>query len=143
MKIKHIVFILIGALAVQLVVNREVIAADNYTVQIVDKVSTPGDSETLSALKNVDSHMDKARPVRFFLYFKTAENAQAAAKELSETGYSIAPLHINGSSKEWSVVASKVMVPTENELHQIRVSMEGLTKQFAGDYDGWESAVVK
>lgn len=83
---------------------------------------------------------DSTKPhnVDFFFYRITSEEAAYnLAARLKSEGYDCSVfLYTEG---DWTCVASKVMVPTLDNIESLRKNFERLARQHDGVYDGWET----
>ena len=101
------------------------------------------DAQVIAQLKKAGSNLAKPHPIDFSLYVPTRDAAERAAAKVRALGCGIKRIDPAASGPGWLVLATKTIVPTEPELTKLRNEFESLAKIEKGDYDGWESEVVK
>jgi hypothetical protein len=104
----------------------------------------PGpDAWVLSKLRQAGSDLNKAHPIEFFLYFPSSEAADRVAAKLESQGFTVKS-GVNPKSKDqWSVAATKSLVPELAEMVRLRSTLGELAATEHGSYDGWGTEVVK
>ena len=75
----------------------------------------------------------------FYLYFRTPEDADAAAATLNTEGYATraAPSAAPESERPWLVLASREGVAIDDA----EPLFQKLAERYDGEYDGWGAAV--
>ena len=100
------------------------------------------DQQVLDELRKAGSDLNKPHKIDFYLYFPTKEKANTAAEEISKQGLS-ADVRTAATGSDWLCLGRKEMVPKHADLVGLRRFFEEITKKRNGEYDGWETAVVK
>lgn len=83
-------------------------------------------------------------PSFFYFYFPSDKKADAneLGKKMRSSGYDVKIHQLEAGvnpSEEWSVVASKAILPKElQNLDKIDSEMDALAEEYGGDYDGRE-----
>ena len=101
------------------------------------------DAQVIAQLKKAGSNVSKPHPIEFYLYFPTREAAERVAGKVRALGCGIKRVDPAASGPGWLVLATKTMVPIEAELVKLRKEFEFLAKVEKGEYDGWETQVLK
>jgi len=96
------------------------------------------DIAVINLMNRFHSDTSKLRPIYFYLYFPTKENALAVQAELISAGFA-ADVNEGVTKSDWLCLATKKMVSNEKELTTLRRYFMTLTKKFNGNYDGWET----
>lgn len=102
-----------------------------------------GDAKVISALQDAGSDLSKPHQIEFFLLFPDAERAQAATTELMRRGYDTAPPEKSPEHETWTVYASRRMLPELDLITASTQDLDALAARHGGDFDGWETAIVK
>jgi len=113
-------------------------------------VDRQGDRQLLAALASHGSNLAKPAHTIHFLYFKSMDAANAAARELETSGYQNLQVHRAPSKSLWrrlfgphqySCIAETHAVPSESGVFATSDQMNALAEKFGGEYDGWEASV--
>ena len=99
------------------------------------------DSDVIAALQSAGSDLSKPHPIDFFLYFPSQSSADQVSKTLAAQGDSTSVEASEDS--QWLVLANRQLVPTDSALAKIRSDLTALASAQGGEYDGWESMVVR
>ncbi|HEV7426567.1 MAG TPA: ribonuclease E inhibitor RraB [Thermoanaerobaculia bacterium] len=100
------------------------------------------DASVLQQLASAGDDPAKSRIVNFYLYFPTEKAAQAAAAEIAQSGF-LPVVRPAAKGPEWLCFATKSTVPTLEALHVARKQLNDAAQRNGGEYDGWESPVLK
>lgn len=106
------------------------------------------DQRVIQALANAGSDISRPTDIVFYLYIPKQEDAEKCFAALWNLGYranlSQPPGSLpNGTAESrWGVVSHLEAVPSSAALTAARQLMETLAAECAGEYDGWEAAVV-
>lgn len=100
------------------------------------------DQIALNHLKKAGSDLSKPHTIEFFLYFSTERLARQAADELKKMGCKV-KVELDKDDAIWGCAAIKEMIPKRAELVRLRKYFKVIAKKFKGEYDGWETGVVK
>ena len=103
-----------------------------------------GDQLIVQRLRRLGVDVSQPREVVHFVYFPTEEDAEAAASELREDGYTV---EVQPSAdaetsppNPWLALARKNAVVDEASVEVMRPRFEALAAARSGEYDGWEAA---
>jgi len=114
--------------------------------------SHEGDLQVLAAMASHGADLSKPAHTIHYLYFKTLENANAAADELRVSGYETVKVHRSPptsiweklfGSKTFSCIAETHTVPSQSSVFATTDRMNALTTKLGGEYDGWEASIEK
>lgn len=100
------------------------------------------DSQVLVQLRKAGSNISKPHEIEFFLYFKTKDSATRASGLVAKEGCRVA-VEPGADHTSWLCDGRKRMVPRLSALVRLRKRFEGIARKYGGEYDGWETAVVK
>lgn len=103
---------------------------------------TDPDQQVLDQLKAAGSDLNKPHKVEFFQYFPSEDVAKSVAADLKGEGLTF-EIRTAAMGPGWLCLGTKEMVPKHSELVRLRRMFEALAKRLNGEYDGWETAVVK
>jgi len=101
------------------------------------------DAQVIAQLKKAGSNLKKPHAIDFYLYFPTREAAERVATKVRALRCEIKRVDPAASGASWLVLAAKSIVPAEAELVSLRNQFEALAKAENGEYDGWETQVVR
>lgn len=100
------------------------------------------DQMVLEQLKKAGSDLSKPHNLEFFIYFSTKVDAMEIAQRIKEAGFAV-DVKQAAQGPGWLCVATKMMIPELAALQKIRRDFSTLAATKRGEYDGWETAVVK
>jgi hypothetical protein len=109
------------------------------------------DQLVLETLAKHGSDLTKPHPITYYFYFPSRQIAQTVAERLEKSGFSIQEIapapapwwkRIFGP-KSWSCIVERDIVPAAETVFHITDNFNAIAAEFGGEYDGWESAVVK
>lgn len=97
--------------------------------------------DIVKQLKRVKSDLSKSHGFDFYLYFPTRYEANEATIELLMEGLTceVKP----GVTNDWLCLASIQLVPEVTELARLENIFVTIAAAHNGEYDGWESNVIK
>lgn len=99
------------------------------------------DENTLAQLVKAGSNLSKPHEIDHWLYFKSQRDAETAAKELQNKGFSA--VSVAASRHEWRVKAHNRLVPSHAAVAANTALLESVASTNSGEYDGWETQVVE
>jgi len=99
---------------------------------------TGPDSAVIALMSRYKSDLSKIRPIYFYIYFPTEEDALKAKSELLINEFTV-DLDKSSFYSQWLCLASKEMTADDIELTKLRQYFTTLAKNFNGNYDGWET----
>jgi hypothetical protein len=100
------------------------------------------DQQVLDQLREAGSDLSKPHPLEFYLYFPTEESAHQAAERIVDDGFSV-EVKRAAQRADWLCYVTKRMAPKRTEIAAIGQRFRALAREFGGEYDGWETEVVK
>ena len=98
--------------------------------------------EVLDQLSEMGSDTTQPHGFNFYLYVPTQEAARQAADKVRESEFA-AEVMPGPSGSNWLCRASITIVPAIAPLDEIGSFFEQVAAALHGDFDGWESDVVK
>lgn len=99
-------------------------------------------TEISEQLTRVGSDLSKAHSFDFYLYLPFEGAAIQVAGRLEERGFAT-EVEREGTGTEWICRATKIMIPDESVLREYGTWFGSLVDAFGGEFDRWESHVVK
>ena len=98
--------------------------------------------DIIQQLQRRRSNLSKSHDFDFYLYFPTQYEANQAVIELLLEGL-ICEVKPGAMDNNWLCLASIQMVPDVNELVRLESTFETIATMHHGEYDGWESNILK
>jgi hypothetical protein len=102
--------------------------------------STDMGAQILDMLGRHGSDLVQPHSFDFYLYFPDKAAADAASMELRAQRFEV---RLEADEENWLCLATKLMPPDEDILDQLAEWLEDLAEQHGGEFDGWETAIVK
>lgn len=103
-----------------------------------------GDEALLGLLEVGGSDLSKPHEIDFFLYFPFAGYAWLAAKLITKAGFQTEVTKLdNAGWHKWKLQATKTIIPKSWTLRSLRIVFSIIAAVGLGEYDGWETGVVK
>ncbi len=97
------------------------------------------DSVVVDNLREAGSDLSRPHAIDFNLYVPTEDAATKIEKQLGAQGFEVI---VDQNDEDWSVTATKKMVPDPDEITKVGNSLRKLAEAEGGEYDGWGAAVV-
>ena len=101
------------------------------------------DEKVLAQLKKAGSDLSKPHTIQFYLYFPSAEAANAAAVKVQTLSFAVVRVDKAAKGDDWLLLASKRMVPGKEAITKVSSELTAVAKDGKGDYDGWEAQVTE
>ena len=99
-------------------------------------------AEVLGQLRRMGSDVSKPHSFDFYLYVPTELAARQAAEKVRQSKFAAEVLP-GASGRDWLCRATVTIVPEVAPLDDIGGFFEQIAAALDGDFDGWESDVVK
>jgi hypothetical protein len=106
-----------------------------------DTQASNSDAAVIEQLREAGSNLEKPHPIEFFLYFPTEAAAESACETLRSRDFSVS-VRPSASTSEFLCFATKLLIPTIDELSRLTTELDTLASELGGEYDGWGSPVV-
>lgn len=97
------------------------------------------DEDALTELMQV-SDVTLPHVIKHFLYFPSDETAKMAGASLRERGFDVND-GLGTICGSWAVLAMSMVVPSLNNICELRALLSALADTLGGEYDGWEAEV--
>ena len=91
-------------------------------------------------MRRLGCDFSRPRIIDTYLYFPAHQDAELAGAQLRAMGFHVEIEH-SAVGTDWLCLASKSMMPEQETLSRLRVSLTELAYVFRGAYDGWETQV--
>lgn len=102
------------------------------------------DSKVVEALKKSGDLAQIKRRIDHWAYFKSKSNAEAFIDWVVEQGFSLESMdQTRSSSGDWMVQFHRLDSPELYTINGITYSLRHKAIELEGEYDGWETSVVK
>jgi uncharacterized protein (TIGR01619 family) len=96
------------------------------------------------ALKKQGDKLETAREIQHWAYFPTAESRSAFIKAASVSGFvESGTTSLVDEQGRHRVLLSRTDVPSYSEIDGVTLPLFELAKQFGGEYDGWETRIIR
>lgn len=104
----------------------------------------PGSSDAavIAQLRTAGSDLSRPHPIDFYLYFPNREAAGRISRTLSSKGFE-ASIEPSARGTDWLVLAKKQVVPTQTAMERLSAELEVIAASEKGEYDGWETMVIR
>jgi hypothetical protein len=99
-------------------------------------------AEVLGQLRRTGSDIARPHSFDFYLYVPTELAARQAAEKVRESKFTAEVLP-GASGSDWLCRATVTIVPEVAPLDDIHSFFEQVAAALHGDFDGWESDVIK
>ena len=99
------------------------------------------DASTLAELARAGSDLGRSHEMEFFLYLPDRGSADAVAAQLEAEGFAVG-VSAAEDAGDWLCLATRMMVPTLDELQRLRRHLAAVAESREGAYDGWGATVV-
>jgi hypothetical protein len=107
-----------------------------------NQVAANLDEQTLDQLRRAGGDLSKSTEVINYLYLQMESSAREASAELIDAGYRL-DVQQAATGSAWLALARIDMVPSPDNIRQMRARFESLASRLGGEYDGWEAAVTR
>ncbi len=97
----------------------------------------------LDQLRAAGSDLSRPHPMEFYLFFPTEELAHRVAERIADNGFRVEVKKTPQGRPAWMCYVTKSMVPRHAEIAAIGKRFSAIAQEFGGEYDGWETEVVK
>lgn len=101
------------------------------------------DALVIDNLRAAGSDLGKPHEIDFWLYFPSKSSATAAAAEMRSVGYLVLSVDQQPGRADWRLRAQRRMLPRLDSMVATTRTLEAIAQRNGGDYDGWETAVVR
>jgi hypothetical protein len=103
------------------------------------------DQKVLDQLREAGSDLSKPHDLEFFLYFPDQEAAGIAAERIKTSGAGgfMAEVKRAPQGEIWMCYVTRKMVPEGAKIALIGERFSALAQELGGEYDGWETSLVK
>jgi hypothetical protein len=103
------------------------------------------DQRVLDQLREAGSDLSKPHDLEFFLYFPNQEAAGIAAERIRTSGAGgfAAEVKRAPQGEAWLCYVTRKMVPEGTKIALIGERFSALAQELGGEYDGWETSLVK
>jgi hypothetical protein len=103
------------------------------------------DQRVLDQLREAGSDLSKPHDLEFFLYFPNQEAAAIAADRIRTSGAGgfMAEVRRSPQGDAWVCYVTRKMVPEGAKIALIGERFRVLAQELGGEYDGWETSLVK
>ena len=99
-------------------------------------------AEVLTQLRQMGSDTSKPHGFDFYLYLPTEAVARQAGQRLTNSNYKV-EIRPGAKGSNWLCLATTTLTPDTAPLTDIGQLFTQLAQEFHGDFDGWESDVIK
>jgi len=104
----------------------------------------PGpDAAVIEQLRTAGSDLSKPHFVEFYLYVPTQAAAERVATRVRDMGCDVSRVDAAALGPGWLVLATKTLIPSESAMVELRRQFDLIVTAENGEYDGWETQVVK
>ena len=102
------------------------------------------DSKVVKSLVDNGDNLTKSRKVEHFAYFKSQNESEEFKVEIEKKGYLIIEIGKNSIGEyPHKVLFWKDQFVDLESINQVTKSLKDIAKKYKGEYDGWETVVIK
>ncbi len=101
------------------------------------------DARVIEQLRRAGSNLSKPHAVDFYIYLPHREAAESVASQLNKQGYYVAVRPASKGKMPWLALATRSMLVTVGSIGQSASLIRQVIAPHKGEYDGWETAVVR
>ena len=102
-----------------------------------------GDQKVVLSLKNAGDKLEKPRQVDHWIYFDTKKDRDKFLEYIKSEKFKIEEHTGEKKDKNLTAHISRVDKVDLQSIYAITEHLRKIAAQFKGDYDGWETFVVK
>jgi len=103
-----------------------------------------GDEALLGLLEVKGSDLSQPHKIDFFLYFPFGGYTRLAAKLIAQAGFRTEVTKFDNAGRhKWDLQATKTMIPKSWTLRRLRIVFSIIAAVGLGEYDGWQTDLVK
>jgi regulator of RNase E activity RraB len=110
---------------------------------VAQSVAEQQDAHVIENLRAAGADLSKPHDIDFFLMLPNQAQAQAAAADMEQLGYTVVTVEVSPQHLLWEVYATRRMVPQLEAMTAITRTLEALASKYGGYYDGWGTAAVE
>jgi hypothetical protein len=99
-------------------------------------------TEVLTQLRRNGSDTSKAHDFDFYLYLPAEAAARQAGQRLTTSNYHV-EVRPAAKGTDWLCLAKTTLTPDTAPLAEIGTLLTKLAQDFGGEFDGWESDIIK
>jgi hypothetical protein len=99
-------------------------------------------TEVLTQLRRDGSDTSKPHGFDFYFYFPTEAAARQASERLTQDTYRV-DVRPAAKGTSWLCLAKTTITPDTAPLAEMGTLFSQLAQEFRGEFDGWESDVIK
>lgn len=99
------------------------------------------DLQTLKQLEKNGANLANPRLLEHFIYVRSEADAKLTVTALVERGYTAKAEGQADGSPQWVVFATNVVVPSPENIRQLRGELTAIAEANSGHYDGWGSLI--
>lgn len=103
------------------------------------------DEKVVQNLIDSGDKLEKARQVDHWSFFKTKQDAEKFSDEIKNMGYDVEKIEKLKDKNEYPFIVnfSKNEHVDLNSIYKITTNLRLISTKFGGDYDGWETFIIK
>jgi len=102
-----------------------------------------GNRDVLDVMKREGDSQAIPREVMHWIFFETADRRRLFRSEAEALGYRINSEHEAETSAPYSIAVSRIQSIEQDRIDETVLELLRLAQRFSGEYDGWESPVMK
>lgn len=103
-----------------------------------------GDRRVCKALEEAGDKLVEPRGIDHWIYFDSREPRDSFVAAAASLGFHVRELtDPDSQSKKWKAQLWRMDVPAYDKIDDILTPLRDLAEEHGGDYDGWESFVVR
>lgn len=101
------------------------------------------DATAVEQLERAGSNLTKPHNIVFYMYFPTSSGAWRTFDQLKAMKYEVEVRLPQEDIRQWQVQVTRSMRPNAKELESLRYFFEDMAASHGGEYDGWDTQIVR
>ena len=100
--------------------------------------------KVIDQLRQAGDKLDKPREIEYVFYFADEKGRESFINAVASQGFKAEKQYVKEDPKKpYQVVLTRVGVVEVSEISQTTLELKKKSEQFGGDYDGWNTVLVK
>lgn len=107
-----------------------------------DSDASEEDKNILKQMREAGSKIEKPHDLEFFFKMPSEQSAKQLADKIRSTGFQI-DIKSPDNGNVWLCKIATKMVPNAGQISALGNHFSGIARDFKGEYNGWETSLVK
>jgi uncharacterized protein (TIGR01619 family) len=101
--------------------------------------------KVITQLRQAGDKLDKPRDIEYVFYFADEKSRDAFIKAVAGQGFEVEKEYVKDDPKKrpYRVILARAGMVDVSDISQVTLELKQKAQQFAGDYDGWNTVLIK